>query len=294
MKNKAIYVVGPGSWDISFVNTRDINDGVDVRVGYSSICGTDIHVLNGSLIYYQNGVANYPIVTGHEWCGEYDGQPVVGLCIIGCENCSKCEKSQYSHCENRREVGVVNKNGAHAKWITTWANTLIPIPTLSPTYALVEPLAVCVHALKKLTLKNQSTLVVGRGCIGKLCSEILRLRGYEYKVCDSCVELNGDFDVVLECSGHKDALAPFLYKKGTTILAFGFDYESIIPGELVSNEISLITTLGSNKEDFTEAVEIVPYISMNFFVERDFEEFRESLEISQMGQKVVLNHRSIQ
>ena len=67
-----------------------------VEVHYSSICGTDYQIYTGELTYYQTGTAQYPIVTGHEWCGTCDGQPVVGICILGCGDCDACNKLQKS------------------------------------------------------------------------------------------------------------------------------------------------------------------------------------------------------
>jgi threonine dehydrogenase-like Zn-dependent dehydrogenase len=69
-----------------------------------------------------------------------------------------------------------------------------------------------------------------------------------------------DYDVVLECSGNKKALNWAISMKGKTVLSFGFGYEEIMPDKLVSNEISLIGTLGASKEDFAEAINYIPYM----------------------------------
>ena len=34
------------------------------------ICGTDVEIFEGSMAYFRDGLAQYPIVPGHEWTGE--------------------------------------------------------------------------------------------------------------------------------------------------------------------------------------------------------------------------------
>lgn len=292
MQCKAVQVVAPNKWQYDEYDIRD-SVGEAVELCYSSICGTDRSVIDGSLIYYQNGYATYPIITGHEWCGIYQNQPVVGICIIGCGYCVKCIRNSPMHCDARREVGVVNKNGGHAEYIILREDLLVPIPKIEPKYALVEPLAVCVHALERIKISQSDRILIsGYGCIGKLCGLVLKTKGFHFEICDprytSALEY-GDFDIILECSGK--VLSQYLEMKGATVLVFGFDYDKIDPALLPANEVSLVGTLGSTKKDFTEAVEIMSTIEPDFFEIMPLSSFSDGLKKSANGQKVVFNNK---
>ena len=292
MKCKAIQVVAPNQWQYKNVDIRD-SAGELIEVLYSSLCGTDHSVIDGSLIYYKNKYASYPIVTGHEWCGIYNEQPVVGICIIGCGYCPKCIKGHPMHCDSRRETGVVNKNGGHAKYITMREDLLVSIPEIAPKYALVEPLAVCVHALNRIQIdQSLRILISGYGCIGKLCGLTLKNKGLHFEIYDPryTKEIEYEhFDLVLECSGH--GLDRYLNMKGSTILVFGFGYDDINPSVLAANEISLVGTLGSVKEDFVEAVKIMSLIELDFFQVLPLSSFSEGVKKSLQGQKIIFNNK---
>lgn len=269
MKCKAIQVQGPYkfSWEAAEIGYPTPEESI-VEVHYSSLCGTDHQVYTGELVYYRTGVAQYPIITGHEWCGTCEGQPVVGMCILGCGCCDACNESHPIWCQSRREVGIVNKNGAHAERIIMPSEMLLPIPEIAPKYALIEPLAVAIHGLRRVDLKNRKILILGYGSIGKLCGEVLTQWGHSFEIYDPkySTERTSDADLIIECSGDATSFwRDYLERRGIEILLFGFEYKPIDPGILVSNEINLITSLGSNRQDFIEAIEIMRNIEFNSF-----------------------------
>jgi len=296
MKCKAIVTTSPNNFSMDTVNVKDIDQGLEVKVAYSSICGTDHQVFSGDLIYYKNNVAKYPIVTGHEWCGVYQNQPVVGVCILGCGNCNLCNKKVPIHCSSRQEVGVVNKNGAHAEYVFVPSESLIPIPKVSPEYALVEPLAVCIHAIDRMDLSySDHILVSGYGCIGKLCSKILGLFGYRYKIYDPfypeyAQKLQYDFDVLIECSGSHESLSECMHLRGLSVLLFGFEYNKISPADIVSNEMSIVGTLGSNIDDFKKSVDVIEHINIDFYTLLPLSEYRRGIEMSKQGTKIIFDN----
>ena len=78
-----------------------------LRVSYVGVCGTDLEVLEGTLGYYRSGLAQYPIVPGHESSGTVvavgprvtgfnEGDRVVVECIQGCGECPRLP-SRRSH-----------------------------------------------------------------------------------------------------------------------------------------------------------------------------------------------------
>lgn len=174
-----------------------------------------------------------------------------------------------------------------------WA--LIEIPEILPKYALIEPLAVCVHALDRIKIdQTMRILISGYGCIGKLCGWILKIRGYTFEIYDPRYTDDlkfYDFDVILECSGTHASLDKYMNIKGVNILLFGFEYQDINPSILSSNEMSLVGTLGSNKRDFKKAIELMKEIDINFISLLYWYDFESGLAMSVEGKKVVFNHK---
>ena len=58
---------------------------VAVRVAFVGVCGTDLEIARGDMVYYTTGAARYPCTLGHEWSGvvcevgEDDG------CVVGAD-----------------------------------------------------------------------------------------------------------------------------------------------------------------------------------------------------------------
>lgn len=292
MQAKGIKITSPNCWAYSDIELPH-NECI-VSVKYSSICRTDFSVIDGSLIYYQIGKASYPIVTGHEWCGVYDGQPVVGLCILGCNKCTECLKDYSVYCKNRKEVGIVNKNGAHATHLGMPEDALLSIPSANPKYTLIEPLAVALHGLKRIQLSTSDRIIVyGYGCIGRMVANILRLKGYHcttYDIKDGeSIDLS-QFDTMIECSGYSTGLKEFCRNQGARVLLFGFDYDEMCINELVSNEINIYTTLGSIKEDFRDAISMMPFV--HFPIQNNYSllDFDGALKMAKSGKKVIIDN----
>lgn len=91
---------------------RDLlKDDVKIDILYSGVCHSDIHqALN------EWGVANYPLVPGHEIVGKVEevGSSVtqfkvgdvvaVGVLIDSCGDCTFCDKHQEPHCKTKVET----------------------------------------------------------------------------------------------------------------------------------------------------------------------------------------------
>jgi len=88
--------------DPEIVNPRD----VIVRVTMSSVCGSDLHLLNGYVPTMKPGD-----VLGHEFLGEVvevgsavtglaKGDRVITVSIIGCGHCEPCQRQEFSCCDN--------------------------------------------------------------------------------------------------------------------------------------------------------------------------------------------------
>jgi L-iditol 2-dehydrogenase len=154
------------------------------------ICGTDIEVFEGSLVYFRTGLARYPIVPGHEWVGEVlhtgsevttfkPGDQVVGECPIGCGHCSRCRAGAYHLCAQRTEVGILNRDGAMATRLVYPAKAAHRLDDrIDPRAgALIEPTAVALNGARRGDVDQKTVLVVGAGPIGLLSAQCARAEG---------------------------------------------------------------------------------------------------------------------
>lgn len=80
-----------------------------MRVTGSTICGSDLHLMHGSVVELQKGD-----ILGHEFCGVVEsvgskiktvkpGQRVVASFQIACGECKFCKKKQSSQCKKTNE-----------------------------------------------------------------------------------------------------------------------------------------------------------------------------------------------
>ena len=148
-----------------------------VKVRLAGICGTDLELLKG---YYP-----YCGIPGHEFVGEIVrapdaphriGQRVVGDINVGCGRCSECRAARHNHCKTRSVLGIKNRNGAFADYLSLPLQNLIPIPqsVSDETAVFTEPLAAALHIQQQIQIGDRnSVLVVGAGRLGQLIARTL-------------------------------------------------------------------------------------------------------------------------
>lgn len=150
-----------------------------IRVRAAAICGTDLEIYQGTMFYYTSGMAHYPVIPGHEWAGEVlqvgeavrdlkPGDKVVGECTIACGRCEYCQRGWPNQCIDRREVGILNMDGAYAEKLAYPAAFLHTFERLSfEEAALCETTAISVYAVKLVgTNPGDRVAVLGAGPIG--------------------------------------------------------------------------------------------------------------------------------
>jgi L-iditol 2-dehydrogenase len=165
-------------------------DDVLVKVAACGICGSDVHGMDGS-----SGRRLPPIIMGHEAAGAIArlGKNVTGWSVgdrvtfdsvIPCRQCWFCRRGEVHLCENRRVPGVscseFRCQGALAEYVALPHHVLYRLPDgLSFRHAaLVEPLAIAMHAVGRLRLSLDDTaVVVGAGVIGLMAVQVLRAAG---------------------------------------------------------------------------------------------------------------------
>jgi (R,R)-butanediol dehydrogenase/meso-butanediol dehydrogenase/diacetyl reductase len=146
-----------------------------MKVSYCGVCGTDLHATREGLTTACCGQ-----ILGHEYVGEIAevgkeaegdwsvGDRVCALPFIACGKCAACATGQFFQCMNKKVSGV-DDAGGFAEYVTTGCRETILLPDSLDlqTAALVEPLAVSLHAVRMADLKAGSrVLVMGAGPIG--------------------------------------------------------------------------------------------------------------------------------
>ena len=155
-------------------------DECRVRIGAVGVCGSDVH-------YYEYGrigpfVVDKPMILGHECAGTVVevGSRVKGIAEgrrvaiepgVPCRRCRFCHEGQYNLCRDVVFFATPPVDGAFCEYVVSPADFLFPIPdgmTLEQG-ALVEPLAVGMHAARRGGVKPGDTVaVIGMGTIGLL------------------------------------------------------------------------------------------------------------------------------
>jgi threonine dehydrogenase-like Zn-dependent dehydrogenase len=153
-----------------------------IKVGRCGICGSDVHMTSGT-------PHDFPAdrILGHEYSGEVVaigsgtvgfriGDIVTALPSIGCGQCFYCIGGNQFLCQvNRRSF-----MGGFAEYVNIAAGVAVKLPAhLSlADGALVEPLAVGVHAVMLVNFGNDAhVLVLGAGPIGLAVAHAARHAG---------------------------------------------------------------------------------------------------------------------
>lgn len=135
------------------------NGEVLVHVKACGICGSDIPRA------YRDGAHNMPLVIGHEFsgCVESVGEGVsstwigrnVGVFpLIPCRKCRPCLNGQYEMCRHYDYLGS-RSNGGFAECVVVPEWNLIELPEgiSYEAAAMIEPMAVAVHAMNRSFLR---------------------------------------------------------------------------------------------------------------------------------------------
>ena len=156
-----------------------------VRVYYVAICGSD-----QARFWGHESSASGPVVMGHEFSGRVValgaevtappvGQWVTVAPLLNCGECAFCLAGQGNLCPQRRVFGR-DADGALQDYVAVRTDRVYPLPpnVSVDEGALVEPLAVACHAVRRAGVKPEgSALVLGAGAIGLLIAQVWRALG---------------------------------------------------------------------------------------------------------------------
>lgn len=264
-----------------------------VQVKAAGICSSDIARV------FTKGTYHFPTIPGHEFSGvvysvadeeqkSWVGKRVGVFPLIPCRECPQCKQKQYEMCANYDYVGS-RRDGAFAEFVAVPLWNLLPLPDEVPleVAAMLEPLSVGLHALKKAEIKKtDSVAIIGTGMIGISAAQwakkytdgevvvigrnenkrhLVESTGLPYTV---LTKADGkEYDVVLEAVGTPESvdLALTLVRPGGTVVLMGNPSGNILLNQntywrILRKQLVVKGTWnsfydGANESDWTDAIE---------------------------------------
>lgn len=272
---------------------------VVIKIMKIGICGSDIHVYHG-----KHPFTKYPVTQGHEVSGSiYEiGEGVEGFTLgqkvtiqpqIFCGKCYPCTHGKYNLCEELKVMGFQDV-GTASEYFAVDAAKVTPLPEEMDfdEGAMIEPLAVAVHAVRRAgDVSGMKIAVLGAGPIGNLVaqtagalgaksvlitdiSDIRLKKAEECGVPFTCNTKNHDFgdamiesfgpdkaDVIYDCAGNDITMGQAIKyaRKGSTIIlvAVYAGMANVDLAVLNDHELDLNTTMMYRNEDYITAIELV-------------------------------------
>jgi L-iditol 2-dehydrogenase len=181
---RAVVWAGVGALELVDRPVPDAPPGwVLVRTGAVGICGSDLHRWRGSV------PPEVGLIPGHEIAGEVivaagAGGAAVGTAVaveplLTCGSCAQCRSGDDNRCRQRQLLGGTTDGGL-TEVLAVPPQRVYPLQAGMTVAdgALVEPLAVCVRAVRRAGVGLGATVVVlGAGTIGLLSVIAARAAG---------------------------------------------------------------------------------------------------------------------
>ena len=254
-----------------------------IRVTLAGVCSTDLELVKG----YAGGFRG---VLGHEFVGvveavgsadaaEWVGQRVVGGINLGCRNCAVCLGDGPEHCPNRTTLGIRNKDGVFADYVTLPVVNLLAVPdgVADEEAVFTEPLAAALRIREQIAVRPAArAAVVGPGRLGLLVAQVLALAGGDVTVLGRRAEslelprqlglvtglvddeADDTFDLVVEATGNDAGFAHSLRlvrSRGTLVLKSTFHGNANI--NLTKLVVAEINVIGSRCGPFAPALRLL-------------------------------------
>lgn len=248
-----------------------------VKVLVAGICNTDLELLRGYM--------NFTGILGHEFVGivqQASNSHLVGKRVVGeincvCHQCHYCRMEMPHHCLDRSVLGILNRDGAFADYLTLPEENLhlAPASARDDVAVFTEPTAAAFRITEQVKINDGDRVVIlGDGKLGQLCAQVLRLHtrnlvcvgkhpwklklladlGIGIALADEPVMRGAD--VVVEATGSHEGLARALElvrPEGTVLLKTTVTHPTAIDfSGPVINEVQI---LGSRCGPFRPALE---------------------------------------
>ena len=166
-------------------------DEVQIEVAYTGLCGTDLHIVHGNM----DGRVERPLVFGHEMsgtvaavgCGVRSVSPGDRVTVMPLDwdgTCPACRAGHQHLCHQLNFIGIDSPGSLQELW-TVPEHVVVRLPDDASLRqaALVEPVAVAVHDVRRSELSAGAKVVVlGGGPIGVLIATVARHAGADVYV----------------------------------------------------------------------------------------------------------------
>ncbi len=244
------------------------------RVG---ICGSDVH-------YFKDGycgafVPSKPFILGHELTAEViavnanitNTLPIGARVTVNparaCGSCNFCRSDQSNLCRNTIMLGSGSTspptNGAMAEFLTVHIDQchLLPAGMDDGLGAMIEPIAVGLHAIKKAgTVKGKRILITGGGTIGLLTAILAKAFIAEKVVMTDLIDERRNLALTCGVDLVFNPMDENFHKQVNTISADGFDviFEASGSGTALRQAFQLVKPGGTIVQIGTLGIEDIP------------------------------------
>lgn len=196
---RALHYYGKEDVRLEDVQEPQVRPGtVKIAPAYTGICGSDLSLFftgpippmpSGEQAHPLSG-ETMPVVFGHEFSGVVEelgegvhdfevGDHVVVEPLMVCGECPACRTDQYNLCAKLGFIGISGLGGGLSEHIVVdkrWVHGVGELPL--DQAALIEPLAVAVHGVRRAKAQPEQVAVVGgAGPIGLLTAAVLHAQG---------------------------------------------------------------------------------------------------------------------
>ncbi len=277
-----------------------------LKINKVGICGTDLHAYGGNQAFF-----TYPRILGHELSAEVIeiepnpkgikvGDKVVVMPYVSCGKCIACRNGKTNCCTNIKVLGV-HTDGGMQEQITVPYDILLLANKLSDNErAIVEPLAIGAHAIRRANIvKDEFVVVIGCGPIGIGIMKLAQIKGAKVIAVDlneqrlKYVKENIGIDYVVNASSNpisqvseitKGELATavfdasgnkFAIETGPSYMSHGgrFILVGLSKGDLIYNhpaihakETTLMCSRNATVEDFEHVINVLDQFPTDSFV----------------------------
>lgn len=299
LKMKQAIMPKPATIEFRDIDIPEVGKNqVKLLIKKIGVCGSDIHVYHG-----QHPYTEFPVVQGHEVAaevievGENVSTVKVGTKVtvqpqVVCGNCFPCQNGMYHICEELKVMGFQTTGLASEYFVVDEDKlTILPENLTLDQGAMVEPLAVAVHAVKRVSnIKDKNVLVIGGGPIGNLVAQTAKAMGAEKVVVSELSETRLEMakkvgleiidgksedlqegivrhfgmrkaDVIFECVGSSNTVANAINvaRKGSTVIIVGVvsNLTEVNMGYVQDHELEILGTAMYQSNDFESAVNLL-------------------------------------
>lgn len=218
-------------------------DEILIKVVETGICGSDLLTYKGAHPYKKP-----PIILGHEVCGVVDyveakvkgikkGDKVCVESYSACGRCMYCKENRQNLCIDKQNSGSGNWQGSFAEYFKAPKNSVYKIPknVSFSEGALVEPLAISLHALRLYSsVKRKNMVIIGSGNIGLSSLVCAKKLGVKKVLCTDISEFKGDLASKLGADSFinvsKEGLVDSverIFKNGADVTLIAADYPQV-------------------------------------------------------------------